>query len=196
MDVGRAFTYLFRDRRWSRMLGFAALLGLAPAALNPLRATVLADRLSADDPIPSALYGVIVGLAGVPVSGYALRIVRGVAAGSDVPLPGWSEFHGLVRDGLKAWGVVTVWTLPGTLGEIAEGIGPGEADGDGRLALRCLVTLMGLVLLVVEPAAEARLATTGSFAAATAGAAVLAPTGRLGPSGGMSDGSHDREPSV
>ena len=165
MDVGRAFTYLFRDRRWVRTLGIVALLGLPPAALNLLRATLFANRVSTDDPIPSALFGVVVGLAGVPVSGYVLRIVRGVAAGADLPLPGWSDVGGLVGDGLKAWGVLTIWTLPRTLLELLGGLGSGEADGDGRLPLRALVALMGLILIVVEPAAQARLATTGSFAA-------------------------------
>ena len=159
MDVGRALTYLFRDPRWVRTLGIVALLGLPPTVLNLLRATLLEDRLPGGS-LTSVWFGGFVGLAAVPVSGYGLRLVRGAAAGADLPLPAWSDPAGLLRDGLKRWGVTTLWGMPGSLFTLARDPG----DRGGLIVLDLVLGLVVLISLVAQPAAEARLATTGSFA--------------------------------
>jgi hypothetical protein len=174
VDVRRALTYLFQDPRWVRMLGTAALLGLLPAAVNLPRTTVLADRFPTDDPVRSTLVGWVAGLAMVPVSGYGLRLVRGAAAGADLPLPGWNDAGGLVRDGAKLWVVITIWGLPWTVREFL----PRDSGGGALGALFLLLGLAQLALLVVQPAAEARLATTGSLAAGLDIGAAFGAVGR------------------
>ncbi len=164
MDVGRAFTYLFRDPRWARKLGIATLLAAATAALRLLDAWGLDDRFLVSGPLAPTVSGAISGLASVPLSGFALRIMQRVTAGTDLPLPEWSDLGGITRDGLKLWAVVTLWGLPATLARLAgDALSPGP--GDGPPSLRGIVLLVTLVVLVVQPAAEARLATTGSVAA-------------------------------
>ena len=168
MDFGRAITFVFRDPAWPRKLLTGALLCVLPAAVSLLTAFLLADGPLGANALLSTLVGVVSGAASAPIYGFVLRIARSVAAGVDLPLPEWGDLGGIVRDGLKVWGVITVWGLPFTLlGLIGFDVDP-EAGGGAAgasLALVCLGGLLGIALFVVVPAATARLATTGSFAA-------------------------------
>jgi hypothetical protein len=104
-------------------------------------------------------------LAVVPLFGFDLRIMRRVVAGTNVPLPTWSDLGGIARDGLKLWVVTSLWMLPETTTRLLGDALASETGDDQPLALRGLVLLIGLVVLIVQPAAEVRLAATGSVGA-------------------------------
>ena len=173
MAVGRALTLLFRDPRWGRKLGIGVLLAVPAAALWLLNQLVLRDHVVVGGRVASPVLGAVVNLVSLPLFGFELRLVRRVVAGSDLPLPDWSDFGGILRDGFTLWAVVTVWGLPATLaGLVGEALSPGMG-GEGPLVLRCLVLLVTLAVFVTQPAAEARLATTGSVAAGLDAGAVF-----------------------
>jgi hypothetical protein len=114
--------------------------------------------------VVSVLYGLLIGLVSLPLFGFGLRITRRVAMGNDLPLPDWADLGDLVRDGLKAWIVFTIWWLPANLADFVAGPGAGAAEGGG-IALRGLGALLQLGIVVIGPAAETRLAVTGTVAA-------------------------------
>jgi hypothetical protein len=182
MNVRRALTYLFADPRWPSRLGIAMLLNLLPTAMIAYRQLVMEDG----DPQSAELLGNlawtgVTTFAMIPIYGYLLRIVRNVVAGADLPLPEWTDVQRLLRDGLALWGIVFVWGLPGNLLGSAAGTASGE-DDTGRILLSLLGMLLVLVVvyavLIVQPAAEARLAVTGSFLAGLDVRAALATVRR------------------
>jgi hypothetical protein len=161
MDVKRAFTYMFYDPSWVPKLGIAMLLSLPLAGLWLVYAAVR----NIGGPLGPPLLAAVVSLAAVPLLGFCLRITRRVVAGSDLPLPEWSDVGGVMRDGLKLWVVTSMWWLPVTvIGFVEDVLSPGTGD-DGPLALRGLAAVAGFVVLIVQPAAEARLAATESVTA-------------------------------
>ena len=177
MELGRALTFVFRDPRWVRKLGIAVLLGLPSAALGLLFSERFGDVLLAGGVLPTLL-GLLPSLLSVPLLGYALRVARNAAAGTDLPLPEWDDPGGLLRDGLKAWGVVTLWTFPVLLAGLVGDFPPGMAEGRGVTTPLVLAVLATLLLSVVEPAAETRLAVSGSFVAGLDVAAAFRTVGR------------------
>ena len=96
------------------------------------------------------------------LAGYALRITRQVAGGSDLPLPEWQDWGELFLDGLKALGIAFIWTLPTTIISVCLRFGTDDSAGV-ILLTNCLTLPISLALGFVLPAALARLATTGSF---------------------------------
>ncbi|MCX7623138.1 MAG: DUF4013 domain-containing protein [Thermomicrobium sp.] len=85
MDLGRAFTAMFRDERWTEKLLVAALLPLVPIAGSFL------------------------------VFGWALRYLAHVVAGQDTELPEWNDWGGDLVRGLLAAIVSLVWFAPALL---------------------------------------------------------------------------------
>ena len=145
MDVGRAFGFLFQDQRWVAKILLAAVMLVIP------------------------IFGWLV------LFGYAMRITRQVAAGTDLPLPEWEDWGGLFVEGLRAFGVYFVWGLPGNL---LYGIGQFGADRDqasgGLLLFSCLGFVVAVVTGFVVPAALARTAVTSSFGAGLEVGAIFA----------------------
>jgi Protein of unknown function (DUF4013) len=82
MDIGRAFTYAYKDPKWPTKVLIFGLLGLIP------------------------IFGWCVDL------GYSLRIIRNVVNGNDVPLPEWDNIGVIFADGLKAFFVALIWSVP------------------------------------------------------------------------------------
>jgi Protein of unknown function (DUF4013) len=82
MDIGRAFTYAYKDPKWPTKVLIFAVLAFIP------------------------IFGWCVDL------GYSLRIIRNVVNGNDVPLPEWDNIGVLFADGLRAFFVSLVWSIP------------------------------------------------------------------------------------
>jgi MFS family permease len=82
MDIGRAFSYPFKDPKWLTKVLIFALLVFVP------------------------IFGWIVNI------GYSLRIMKNVFEGNDVPLPEWDHFGLMFAEGLKAFFVAIVWFIP------------------------------------------------------------------------------------
>lgn len=147
MNVGRAFGYLFRDRRWLAKMAVAAVLTIVPV------------------------------LGWIVLWGYGLRIIRGVVAGNDVPLPEWDEWAGPFADGLKAFLVVVVWSFSPTVVVVLPRFVVAR-DGGTASVLPLLALALGLVAGVITAAAVARVANTRSFLAGIEGGPVLRMVGR------------------
>lgn len=132
MDAGRAFTYVFQDPKWVSKLLIGALLLLIP------------------------IFGWLV------VFGFAMRITKQVAtSGTDLPLPEWEDLGGLFVDGLRAFGVGFIWSLPATA--LSSVLQLGVDGGGATLAANCLTLPISLAVAFFTPAAVARTAATGSF---------------------------------
>jgi hypothetical protein len=152
MDIRRALTYLFADPRWPARLALAMALEVPPGILASLGLLttwiVLPPALA--QLVASPLWVILVSLAGVPVLGFLLRITRNVLVGADVPLPAWDHVSGVLWDGLKLWAVITTWSLP--LLFLTPVSGPVVSQ------------VITVIVTLVQPAAEARLAATDSLA--------------------------------
>jgi hypothetical protein len=185
VDLRRALTFTFADPRWPATLGLATVLNLPSVLLlavaliggRPTLAWMPGGALGAD-----LLWSAATGLVSVPFSGYLLRIARGALSGQDAPLPGWSDVGGLLRDGLALGVLILLWFLPVDLAREAAGREPGASDDVLRLAFQALEGAFTLVVPVVLPAAEGRLAATGSLPAALDPRAAVA-TVRRNPGG-------------
>jgi hypothetical protein len=82
MDIGRAFYYPFQDPKWLTKILIFAVLVFVP------------------------IFGWLVQF------GYVLRIAKNVVGGQDVPLPEWDGFGLMFAEGLKAFFVALVWSIP------------------------------------------------------------------------------------
>jgi hypothetical protein len=164
VEIRRTLTYPFADPRWPIKLGISMLLLIPPSFLASLG--VLATWMGVQpDQIrftTTPVWGILVSLLSVPALGYMMRIMRRVIVGSDVPLPSWDDAGGLLRDGLKLWAVVTIWSIP----VIILGV---VAGGPSIL----LLVAINLIVWMFRPAAEARLAATGSLTSALDFSAVV-----------------------
>ncbi|MDP9363849.1 MAG: DUF4013 domain-containing protein [Chloroflexota bacterium] len=106
--------------------------------------------------------------------GYWLRLARGVVAGTDVPLPAWDGWGDLLADGLRASVVAFAWSLLPTILFLV----PNLAEG-GNAGLFVLGSvLLNLVVVVVTPAALARVAVRRSLLAGIEGGPVVRLVGR------------------
>ncbi|NLE75673.1 MAG: DUF4013 domain-containing protein [Chloroflexi bacterium] len=154
MDVAKSFTYMFEDEEWPRKI----LVG----ALFMLLAMVV---------------------IGAPfVYGYALEVVRRVARGEARPLPEWDNLGQKFSDGLVAWVIFLIWSLPAAvvLGFLmVAGVAPYFfiASEETALLFGCvsmliwtvamaLLLVWGLLLAAASPAIITRYALTGRFSAA------------------------------
>jgi len=147
MNVGRAFAYVFHDPRWLAKMSIAAVLMIVPV------------------------------LGWIVLWGYGSRIIRGVVAGNDVPLPEWDEWAGLFADGLRAILVVVGWSFLPTVVVVLPRFVV-EGDGGAASVLPLLALALALFAAVITAAAVARVAITRSFLAGIEGGPVLRMVGR------------------
>ncbi len=157
IDLGRGLRFVFDDPDWIKKVligGGMAMLGI-----------------------------VIVGAFWL--MGYWVRLVQRVSRGEDRPLPEWDDWSGLFSDGLKAVGiyaahlfgillpvvllVVGIVVFGTGLSQMAKGSGDSDAIGGlmglGVTSLIALAALVMMALMIYVPAALARYALTGRFAA-------------------------------
>jgi hypothetical protein len=158
LDLGRGFRFVFDDPEWVKKILIGGLFSLLGALL----------------------IGIFF------VAGYAIRLIRAVAAGEREPLPEWDDLGGIFGDGAKAVGVylahlVAIAILPGMMFVVimlaTGGIAALGSSSRGSSALGAVIGLLGLTawalmillgfcLAVYLPSAFARLALTGRFGAA------------------------------
>ena len=172
MNVRRAFTFVFADRRWAAKLGIAILLSVVPALLAGYSALGNVPGFAAPAIFDSPLFAPVSSIAFIPLNGFLLRITRDVVAGFDVPLPEWSDVRGILGDGTRLWALITVWSLPELAIRLVAG-DPSAETARQNLGRDSLITLLSFALFFVQPAAIARLATTGSLASGLDVRAVL-----------------------
>ncbi len=154
LDFGRAFSFVPQDPEWIKKV----LIGGGFTLLSAL-------------------------LVGIPfVFGYFSRTLRNVSEGSARPLPEWTDLGGIFNEGLRlagvylvyAFGAAVVAMIPGCLLMAPAVLLSGSRRGSeamaglsalGIVAFYGLVMLASLALMVYLPAALARAALRGSFAA-------------------------------
>jgi uncharacterized membrane protein YjgN (DUF898 family) len=112
MDIGRAFGFVFQDPNWIKKIVIGGILLIIP------------------------IFGWFV------VSGYSIKVMRNIIAGSDLPLPEWEDFGALFMDGLSAFVIAFIWYIPFA---IVAGI-LNRIDG---LVFQCLSAIIGVILAVI-----------------------------------------------
>jgi hypothetical protein len=156
IDIGRALSFVLEDPDWIKKLLIGSLVSLA-----------------------------VFLLIGIPLLvGYYQRVIQRTARGERYPLPDWDDWGGLFVDGLKAWALVmahvAILMVPvgaagcvvGLLGGSLEHLSSGVQQGAGvlmvlaMLAFYAVMFLGGIALFLYAPAAQTRLALTGSLAEA------------------------------
>ena len=150
MDVNRAIRYVFDDKQWISKVLIAVVLSLFSWLI-----------------IPAFI-----------VAGYMVKLVRQVMHGQDTPLPEWTDWGDLLRDGFFVLVAEFLWMLPfivlilivslatGGLGSMSDGGDALAAATTGAgLLLACLVLLMVIALLFVLPALIIQYAIKGDFGA-------------------------------
>jgi hypothetical protein len=152
MDIGRAFTYMFDDEKWVEKLVIGGLLTLA------------------------SIIPVVNLFTGLVIVGYALRILRRVSRGEELPLPEWDDWGGDWVRGLMVVLAGLIYSLPililtglsSLVGAIGGYQGSGQAAegvaGVCAAATSCLSALWGLAMAVVYPAALINYANEEQFA--------------------------------
>ena len=163
IDIRRALTFISGDPHWVRELAVAMVLNVPVVALTAVGFLEALELLSTplyDLIAGTAWWPLVSGLVAVPLSGFSLRIMRNVIAGRDVPLPTWAKTGGILRDGLMFWGVTTLWNAPVTILDSLEGWFAPMAETLSRLSL-----VLTLLVMLVLPAAQARLAASGTLLA-------------------------------
>lgn len=150
MDIGKSFTYMFDDEKWVQKLAIGGLLALVSV-------------------IP--LVNIFTGLV---ILGYALRVLKNVADGSEEPLPEWDDWGGDWMKGLMvalagliySIPIILVSALTGIVNAIAGYEGSYEVQGFVGVCvagLSCLSGLWGLAEAIVLPAAVIKYADEGEF---------------------------------
>ena len=144
MNFGLAFSFPFQDSKWIEKIVIAALISLIP----------------------------IIGW--LALLGWSVEIGRRVINGEDEVLAPWSDFGGLLVDGLKAFVISLIFSIPLLViwipyGFIAALIGSTDGDAAGgiigalSLCFACVSILYSLALLFFIPASYGRLAATGEI---------------------------------
>jgi hypothetical protein len=147
MDFGAAFSFVTADEDWVKKLAIAAAVALA---------------------------GIItLGLAFIPLAGWALAITRRVSEGTQPVLPEWDNFGEYVMDGLKMVAISIVWSLPiiilsACVGLISAIVSSGDSNAETAVTLlstlsSCISIPYSLLLALLEPAAFGHLAHTDNF---------------------------------
>jgi hypothetical protein len=151
MDIGAAIGFVFEDKEWTNKLLVAAVISLVPV------------------------------FGGIAVTGYAIAVLRNVAARESRPLPGWDDVGRTFVDGLTFWiatliyavpllillcPIAVVWLLPAFAGDSQEttALLAGLA-GVVSAGLGCLALLYGLLLWVLTPVLQIRYAEGRNLAA-------------------------------
>jgi hypothetical protein len=144
MDFGLAFSFPFQDEEWVKKIVVTAVILLIPI------------------------------LGQIAVMGWMVALTRRVIAGEERPLPDWEDFGGLFMDGLKAFAVGLVYSLPIIITVIPFSILGAIFDNGDQLSvfeilsicLGCFAAIYGFLYAFVWPAALGELAATGEIGAA------------------------------
>ncbi|MFZ2486697.1 MAG: DUF4013 domain-containing protein [Anaerolineae bacterium] len=154
MDIGKSFSYIFEDPRWTSKIAIGTLIMIVSSLLSP----------------------VLVGILGYLVlAGYALEVLRNVRNGEKYPMPEWQDRWGeWLTLGAKGAAAMLVWALPLLVVAVPMTIGFALMDNNdgsmiGNLVALCfggLATLWGIVFLLVSPAISIRVAETEEIASA------------------------------
>lgn len=151
MDIGQAFTFMFKDDEWVKKVLLGILLSFVP------------------------IFGQFA------LVGYMIAIIRNVRNGNPQPLPDWSEVVQYFMDGLKLWVVNMVYSIPALVlscplmfigflpllaGDNPEMMGTlGGIAGILSLVLSLPAALYGLFFALLSPALLIRLAETEEISA-------------------------------
>ncbi len=146
MDLAKAFSFVMDDPEWIKKIFIGGLVSLIPL-IGPLIAF-----------------------------GYVIAIGRNVIRGNPQPLPEWSDWGQMIVDGLYAFFITLIYSLPVILVLcliMAPAIVISNASGDDEVAVNvsvslaaCCIIVFNLVYSIVVygflfPAALARYADTG-----------------------------------
>jgi hypothetical protein len=152
IDLLRAFSYPFDDRRWLEKLLILLVISAVSLLLSPL----------------------VIGLLGwAALFGYQVAIVRGWRAGRQSPLPTWDNFGRLINDGVYPLAALLLYQVPNviialTVLLINQNAGAGVVTGTLLFALLCCLApfllAYNLLLLPLFALALARHAEQPGFA--------------------------------
>jgi hypothetical protein len=151
MDIGGAFSYVFEDEDWIVKILLGAAIMLIP------------------------IFGQLA------LSGYGIAILRNIKAGKPRPLPAWNNLGDFFMDGLMFWVVRLVYGIPifvllcpiivvsvlPVLGAENEDLLAILAGISGVVAIgvSCLIVLYSILLGLLMPVVQIRLADTGEIGA-------------------------------
>ena len=151
MKVGEAVGFVFEDPQWVGKLLLGAVISLIPV------------------------------FGGAAVLGYAIAVVRNVAAGSQRPLPTWDRIGEYVVDGLLFWVAVLIYSIPlmvllcpiGLVWIVPAAAGDNQEistvlssiAGLVSTGLGCIGFLYALFLWVLTPVLQIRYAESGELGA-------------------------------
>jgi hypothetical protein len=141
MDIGKSFSFVFKDDEWIVKLLIAAGI---------LAAGILLSWLI----IPAFL-------AGFLLTGYGVEVTRRVMRGDAQTLPAWDDWGKLFTDGLMVWIIGLVYALPLIAFGLCLGTPIGFMSEDTAVAsllgswLGCLNLLWGIVMSFLLPPAIA-----------------------------------------
>jgi hypothetical protein len=147
MDFGAAFSFVTADEEWVKKLAIGSALALA---------------------------GILtLGLALIPVAGWALAITRRVSEGTEPVLPEWTNFGELVMDGLKMVAISLIWSLPLIIISACLAGATALLSGDDGGTVPALISTLiscvsipySLLLALLLPASYGHLAYTDEFGA-------------------------------
>lgn len=149
MDINKAFRFVFDDRQWISKLLIAILMSVLAFLILP--ALIL--------------------------QGYLLAIVRRVMNQDNEPLPDWTDWGKLLKDGFFVMVGILVWTLPFLivlLIGVATTVGFGSMSNEslaaagatgGGLLVACLGVLFAVALFFITPALYIQYAIKDEFGA-------------------------------
>ena len=132
LDLGQAFTFVFRSHRWVRKLAFGALCLLFSWLIVPL----------------------------LLLAGYIVEVAKQVRSGAR-ELPAWDHPWQNIKDGFKIITALLIWALPTVLLSIPAGViaginetGPALPAAVTRLAgvVAAIGSVWSLLVLILEPA--------------------------------------------
>jgi uncharacterized protein DUF4013 len=132
LDLGEAFTFVFRSHRWVRKLAFSAVCLLFFWLIVPL----------------------------FLLAGYIVEVARRVRSGAG-ELPPWDHPWKNIKDGFKIIAALLIWALPTVLLSIPAGIAAGINESGPALPAwitqlagvsAAIGSVWSLVVLILEPA--------------------------------------------
>ncbi len=149
MDIGLAFSYVFRDPQWVKKALIALVMLIIP------------------------IIGWLI------LYGYVLTIARRVALGTEPSLPEWDDFGAFLSLGFRGIVVGVVWSLPAWVISVCQAIVGalpiGQQQDDAlsaaslaALCLGCLSLLVSAAINYLLPLPLTRLAVTNRLAGAFA----------------------------
>ncbi len=92
MEIGKAFTFVFDDKKWLEKVLIGGLIVLATIIFS---------------------WTIIIGiLGGALLLGYMIEVVRNVRRGDPQPLPEWNAWGEKIVSGIKYFVIMLIWSLP------------------------------------------------------------------------------------